>query len=211
MIEDRTTRRNLRSDPPWPSGRLRLRSCTHSTRSGAVRSGRAPTAQTGSDHLLRRRSTRDARTRNGWTIRFWHLDAAISTGWAKLLGRSPPCVSSANPAVEPFFILGADSLVDLPNWRAPDEIAQFGEDRGCRETRALPSISTTLEHGDTCIAWTRYICRRYRSWTVSSRDIRERVREEKPIWYLLPPARRGVHRRAGSVPVIRTTGSIRAR
>ncbi len=91
---------------------------------------------------------------------------------------------AANPAVEPVFILGADSLVDLPNWRDPDEIARLARiavagrpgvtvDMATLEME-IPALRGRVTFVDVPLL------------DISSRDLRQRVRDEQPIWYLLP-------------------------
>ena len=40
-----------------------------------------------------------------------------------------------HPEDELFFLIGADSLADLPTWREPERIAQTGDDRGGEPAR----------------------------------------------------------------------------
>jgi nicotinate-nucleotide adenylyltransferase len=89
------------------------------------------------------------------------------------------------PDVELYFLLGEDALLDMPNWRDPAGIlrlAQLGvADRSGETTvdldaldRALPGIRDRT----TVIPMPRI--------EISSTDIRRRVREGRPIRFLVP-------------------------
>ena len=86
--------------------------------------------------------------------------------------------------VEPYFILGMDSLETLPHWRRPNDIIRlarlvvvtrpgFAVDWGALEG-AIPGLRCATEVIDTV------------RLDISSTELRERVREGMPIRYLVP-------------------------
>jgi nicotinate-nucleotide adenylyltransferase len=84
-----------------------------------------------------------------------------------------------------YLLMGADSLLDLPGWRSPDEIfraarvavfPRFGYDVGA----VPPEIRQSVEVLDTPMIG------------ISSAEIRSRIRDGRPYRYLLPE---GVWRR----------------
>jgi nicotinate-nucleotide adenylyltransferase len=90
--------------------------------------------------------------------------------------------AEANEPVELFFITGADAMLEIFQWKDPDEVlahahfiaatrpgydlARFESESG----RALPNVSVM----------------HIPALAISSTDIRRRVREGEPIRYLLP-------------------------
>lgn len=86
--------------------------------------------------------------------------------------------------VEPYFILGMDSLETLPHWRRPNDIIRlarlvvvtrpgFAVDWRALEG-AIPGLRRATEMIDTV------------RLDISSTELRERVREGMPIRYLVP-------------------------
>ena len=87
-------------------------------------------------------------------------------------------------SVEPYFVLGMDSLETLTHWRRPDDIVRlarlvvvsrpgFEVDWEALE-RAIPGLSRAIEVIDTL------------RLDISSTELRERVRQGMPIRYLVP-------------------------
>lgn len=91
------------------------------------------------------------------------------------------------PHAELFFIVGADALVDLPNWVRPERILELARlavarrddvpDEAVREAeRRLPALSSRL-------VWLSMPVAR-----VSATEIRERVRHGQAVEELVPAA-----------------------
>jgi nicotinate-nucleotide adenylyltransferase len=95
-------------------------------------------------------------------------------------------VHAADPSRELFFLIGADSLFDLPTWRQPEEIASLATIVAVnRGDRPLPDLSRLGEAlGPRVVE---------RIWIVSmpgidlsATDLRRRVREGRSIRYMTP-------------------------
>jgi nicotinate-nucleotide adenylyltransferase len=102
------------------------------------------------------------------------------------------------PGAELVFVMGGDSLRDLPTWGRPQEIVDcciLGVLRRPGDAVDLPSLEAVLP-GVT--AKVRFIDEP--PIMISAHDIRERIRAGLPIWGLVPPlvaeiiARRGLYR-----------------
>ena len=89
---------------------------------------------------------------------------------------------------ELFFLIGADSLIDLPNWREPTKIAQLATiiavNRGDRPLPDLNGIEQAL--GAETAAKIQFA--EMPGIDISATDIRRRVREGRSIRYLVPRA-----------------------
>ena len=92
------------------------------------------------------------------------------------------------PENEYFFIMGADSLVDFDSWRNPDII--------CKKASILAAVRDDVDMQDLKAQINR-LKKRYDAdifelntpnFSVSSHNIRLRVRENETIRYLLPDA-----------------------
>ncbi len=95
-------------------------------------------------------------------------------------------VHAEDPSRELFFLIGADSLADLPSWRNPPGIVELATivavNRGDRPLPDLDAVRRTLGSA---------IADRIRLVTMpgidlSSTDIRRRVREGKSIRFMTP-------------------------
>lgn len=92
------------------------------------------------------------------------------------------------PESELFFILGADSLFDFDEWKHPERIC------GCAAVLAAVRDSLTEKKVDSQI---RYLTEKYDcvirrldtpNFNVSSKALRERVRNGQSIRYMVPPS-----------------------
>ena len=97
-------------------------------------------------------------------------------------------LQAERPEDELFFIIGGDSLNDLPAWREPEEIAEratiVAVNRG---DRPLPSRDELKKHlGEKIAARVELVT--MPGIDLSSTDIRRRVREGKSIRYMVPRA-----------------------
>jgi nicotinate-nucleotide adenylyltransferase len=93
-------------------------------------------------------------------------------------------IAQQNPGAELHFLLGGDSLRDLPSWHAPHRLIQRAwlvvmqrPDYALSALEpAIPGISSRLKLVDTPLV------------SVSGSDIRQRVTNGYSIRYLVPPA-----------------------
>lgn len=89
---------------------------------------------------------------------------------------------------ELFFLIGGDSLNDLPTWRAPQQIAELATlvavNRGDRPLQDIATIRSQL--GDTVAD--RIMPATMPGIDLSSTDIRQRVSAGKSVRYMIPRA-----------------------
>ncbi len=105
------------------------------------------------------------------------------------------------PDDELFFLIGADSLADLPTWREPDRIAQLAtivvvNRPGIEE--GDPSRTTNLGIGMKPMRWVTIP-----PIGIASSEIRRRIAEGRSIRYLVP---RGVEAYIETHGLYRPTG-----
>lgn len=87
------------------------------------------------------------------------------------------------PAVDLWFITGADAIVEMMAWKEPGELL-----RECRFIAATrPGHSLDIESLSP-LAGDRIVPLQVPALAISSSDIRRRVSEEQPIRYLVPPS-----------------------
>lgn len=93
-----------------------------------------------------------------------------------------------DPRRELFFLIGADSLTDLPTWREPQRIARLAiivaVNRGDRPLPDMASLEARL--GQEAMARVRFV--QMPGVDLSATDIRRRVREGRGIRYMVPRA-----------------------
>lgn len=92
------------------------------------------------------------------------------------------------PDDEFYFIMGADSFVDFPTWRKPEEILTLAQlivsNRG---SDPLPSLDPVRQKfGDAAAARVKFV--RMPSIEVASREIRRKVNRGESIRFLVPRA-----------------------
>jgi nicotinate-nucleotide adenylyltransferase len=91
-----------------------------------------------------------------------------------------------DPARELFFLIGADSLADLPLWRDPAGIAELATivavNRGDRPLPDLEALRRQL--GDAVLSRIQIVT--MPGIDLSATDIRRRVREGKSIRFMTP-------------------------
>jgi nicotinate-nucleotide adenylyltransferase len=82
------------------------------------------------------------------------------------------------PAVELFFITGADALGEILSWRDADELFNLAHFVGC--TRPGHNLADPgLPGGGVSLVEVPALA-------ISSTECRERVRAGEPVWYLVP-------------------------
>lgn len=122
-------------------------------------------------------------------LRFEVSDMEIQRGGMSYTIDTLRAVAAEHPGVELFFIIGADSLVELHLWRAIDELLGL-----CRiVTIARPGVNLeSLQARDLKLRdpWPERLRADIRVGhlvNVSSTDVRYRVAEGMSIRYLVPP------------------------
>ena len=92
------------------------------------------------------------------------------------------------PDAELFFLMGADSLDDLPNWKEPQEIVKLATlvavNRGDEPLPSLNNLKITL--GEDVASRVRFVT--MPGVEFSSSDIRNRIAEDRTIRYMVPRA-----------------------
>lgn len=97
-------------------------------------------------------------------------------------------VHDEDPSREIFFLIGADSLDDLPTWREPGRIADLATIVAVnRGDRPLPDPQRLRQHLGEAIA-ARLTTVAMPGIDLSASDIRRRVREGRSIRFMVPRA-----------------------
>jgi len=101
-------------------------------------------------------------------------------------------LASENPDAELYFITGADAMYEIFEWKDPDEvlaIAHFiAATRPGYDLRRFEAAAT--RHPDVSVM-------NIPALAISSTDIRERVRDGRPIRYLVPEGVKSYVEKAG--------------
>jgi nicotinate-nucleotide adenylyltransferase len=87
-------------------------------------------------------------------------------------------IAELRPDSEMFFITGADALQAILSWKDPDELFKLSHLVGV--TR--PGYNLTGDHLPTAAVTLLDIP----AMAISSSAVRERVRAQRPVWYLVP-------------------------
>ena len=93
-----------------------------------------------------------------------------------------------DPHRELYFLIGADSLADLPHWRKPDRIAELATivvvNRG---DRPLPSLEPLREKlGEAVAERIQFVS--MPGIDLSATDLRQRVKDGRSIRFMTPRA-----------------------
>lgn len=92
------------------------------------------------------------------------------------------------PDAELYFLMGADSLADLPQWREPGRIAELATIVAVnRGDRPLPERSSLVLTLGEAIA-SRVVFVTMPGIDLSSTELRRRAAAEKSLRYTMPPA-----------------------
>jgi nicotinate-nucleotide adenylyltransferase len=94
--------------------------------------------------------------------------------------------ASYGTSAELFFITGADAVWEILAWKDPERVASLT--RLIAATRPGYDLSPFLESEVGRVFADRIEFMEVPALAVSSTDIRERVRDHRPIRYLLPEA-----------------------
>lgn len=96
-------------------------------------------------------------------------------------------IKERNPNVEVIFLMGGDSLKDLPKWHRPIDFVRVCDEIGVmrRPEDAIDVVSV-----DNAVAGLRAKLRFVNAplLEIASSQIRRRVQEKRPCRYYLPPA-----------------------
>ncbi len=96
--------------------------------------------------------------------------------------------AAEEPGAELFFLMGADSLRDLPTWREPERILELATvvavNRGEQPDPDLDPIRTQLSEAAT----DRIRIVEIPAFEISSTDVRERVARDASIRFVVPRA-----------------------
>lgn len=97
-------------------------------------------------------------------------------------------LNQEDPSRELFFLIGADSLSDLPGWREPGRILDLATVVAVnRGDKTLPDASALIDVvGANRAARVRHVT--IPGMELSSTDIRRRVREGRSIRFMVPRA-----------------------
>jgi nicotinate-nucleotide adenylyltransferase len=91
-------------------------------------------------------------------------------------------LAAANPDAELYFITGADAIFEIFDWKDPDEVLMLAHfiaaTRPGYDLRRFEERATTRQPNVNAM--------NVPALAISSTDVRERVREGRPIRYLLP-------------------------
>ncbi|MDQ3330771.1 MAG: nicotinate-nucleotide adenylyltransferase [Planctomycetota bacterium] len=92
------------------------------------------------------------------------------------------------PVAELYFLMGADSLADLPQWREPERISQLARIVAVnRGDRPLPDVATlNLTLGEAIASRVTFVS--MPGIDLSSTELRGRVAAGKGLRYTMPPA-----------------------
>lgn len=85
------------------------------------------------------------------------------------------------PDVDLFFITGADALADIFSWRDAEELFSLAQFVGCTRpgTEVDPATLASIPSD-------RVTMLEIPALAISSTDCRERQRQGRPVWYLVP-------------------------
>jgi nicotinate-nucleotide adenylyltransferase len=100
------------------------------------------------------------------------------------------------PESQLFFILGRDSLLDLPTWHEPDRLAQLCQLVAVTRP-GYPPLDLTQLNSVIPNARERIISLEVPELNLASSDIRRRVAEGRPIRYLVPESVRRYIKESG--------------
>ena len=93
-----------------------------------------------------------------------------------------------DPSREMFFLIGTDSLADLPTWREPDRIAELATivavNRGDRAAPDLEALKETI--GEAVMSRIQFVT--MPGIDLSATDIRRRVQDGASIRFMVPRA-----------------------
>ena len=93
-----------------------------------------------------------------------------------------------DPSRELFFLIGADSLVDLPGWREPERICELAHIVAVNRGSTIPADPAQVARGLSAAAIARIRQVTMPGIDLSATDIRRRVRSGQTIRFMVPRA-----------------------
>lgn len=93
-----------------------------------------------------------------------------------------------DPSRELFFLIGADSLVDLPGWREPERICELANIVAVNRGSTIPAEPAHVARGLSAAAIARIRQVTMPGIDLSATDIRRRVRAGQTIRFMVPRA-----------------------
>jgi nicotinate-nucleotide adenylyltransferase len=102
-------------------------------------------------------------------------------------------LADEHPDAELFFITGADAMLEILHWKDPGEILSLAH--FIAATR--PGYDLSAFEAEEAAANARVSMMQVPALAISSTDIRERVREGRPIRYLVPEGVKSYIEKAG--------------
>jgi len=111
-------------------------------------------------------------------------------------------LSARMPEVDLYFITGADALGDIFSWRDAEQLFDLAHFVGCTRPGAEVEPATLAE-----IPAERLTMLEIPALSISSTDVRERQRQGRPVWYLVPDGVVQYVTKHGLYPPLSSTGA----
>jgi len=97
-------------------------------------------------------------------------------------------VKAEFPEAELYFLMGADSLADLPGWREPERILELARVVAVNRGRVHPQLRKDLIASQGEEVASRVLFVSMPAVDLSSTDMRLRFRDGRSLRYMTPPA-----------------------
>jgi nicotinate-nucleotide adenylyltransferase len=102
-------------------------------------------------------------------------------------------LSEEHPDAELYFVTGADAILEIVHWKDPEEVLELAH--FIAATR--PGYELARFEADAATRHPRISVMHIPALAISSTDIRDRVREGRPIRYLVPEGVKSYIEKAG--------------
>jgi nicotinate-nucleotide adenylyltransferase len=87
-------------------------------------------------------------------------------------------LNNAHPTYELFLVVGADAALQMPTWERAEELSRLAR-LVIVNRYGYPTVSNILDFDEPILAEMPWL-------DISSTDLRERVRDHRPLQFLLP-------------------------
>lgn len=87
-------------------------------------------------------------------------------------------LNTANPENELFLVVGADAAIQMPTWERAEELSKLAR-LVIVNRYGYPTVDNVLDFEEPILAEMPWL-------DISSTDLRERVRDHRPLQFLLP-------------------------